>query len=386
MSRYSLSIFMGLALLSLMTSLHAVRAEEISTDIKATMKKNFDALMNLQPYVADPKAFSDPKNRDDIQKNLDSMSGLQHVFPQKMADQEPGLAAISGLFSDYLQDVQKSFKSGASGSFVRNQVRTMTGFCLSCHTRVGTNQSFADLQNKVDSSPLTEFQKAEFYAATRQFDKAIQAFDKFISRTPSGEFGYIELGRAVRETLSITIRVKQDAKATFYILEKLSSRKDLPEFFQRYVAEWKKDVTKWTQEKKRPKDMTATELMAKASSLIDQAGKRQLFAVDPAGDVSYLRATNYIHEALQKDPKGKFRGEALYLLGTCYDSLQDPLLWALDSLYFEACVREFPHTDVSKKCYRRYASKLYFGYTGSGGTFIPEDELKKLSELRKLSQ
>lgn len=386
MSRYSLSIFAVLALLSLMTSLRVVRAEEPPTDIKTTMKKNFDALMNLQPYVADPQAFSDPKNKNEIQKNLDSMSGLQHVFPQKMAEQEPGLAAISGLFSEYLQDVQSSFRSGASRSFVRNQIRTMTGFCLSCHTRVSTNQSFTDLQHKVDSSPLTDFQRAEFYAATRQFDKAIQAFDKFISHTPTEEFGYIELGHAVREILSITIRVKQDAKATFYMLEKLSSRADLPEFFQRYVAEWKKDVTKWMKEKKRPKDMTATELMAKANSLIGQARERQLFPVDPAGDVNYLRATNYIHEALQKDPKGKFRGEALYLLGSCYDSLQDPLLWALDSLYFEACIREFPHTDTSKKCYRRYASKLYFGYTGSGGTFIPEDELKKLSELRKLSK
>ncbi|MEW6057347.1 MAG: hypothetical protein AB1540_12115 [Bdellovibrionota bacterium] len=385
MSRYSLSIFMGLALLSLVTPLGGVRAEE-PADLKATMKKNFDALINLQPYVADPKAFSDPKNREEIQKNLDSMSGLQHVFPTKMADQEPGLAAISGLFSDYLQDVQKSFRAGANGSFVRNQVRTMTGFCLSCHTRVSTGQSFMDLQNKVDSSPLTEFQKAEFYAATRQFDKAIRAFDKFISRTPSGEVGYIELGRAVREVLSVTIRVKQDAKTTFYMLEKLSSRKDLPEFFQRYVAEWKKDVKRWMQEKKRPKNMTTAELMLKARSLIAQAGERQLFPVDPAGDVSYLRATNYIHEALQKDPKGKFRGEALYLLGVCYDSLQDPLLWALDSLYFESCIREFPRTDVAKRCYHRYASKLYFGYSGSGGTFIPEDEIKKLSELRKLSQ
>lgn len=369
----------------MITSLNSARAEN-SADLKATMKKNFEALVNLQPFVADPAAFSDPKNRDEIQKNLDSISSLQHIFPQKMAEQEPGLAAISTLFSDYLKDVQKAFKAGANGSFARNQIRTMTGFCLSCHTRVSTNQNFADLQNKVETSALTDFQKAEFYAATRQFDKASQAFDKIISETPAGEFGYIELGRAVREALSVTVRVKQDSKATLSLLEKLSKREDIPDFFRRYVTEWKRDVTQWTQEKKRPKDMSASELMAKARSLVDQATKRQLFPVDPSGDVNFLRATNFIHEALQKEPKGKFRGEALYLLGSCYDALQDPLLWALDSLYFEACIREFPHTDISKKCYRRYASKLYFGYSGSGGTFVPEDEVKKLSDLRKLTQ
>lgn len=355
-------------------------------ELKATMKKNFDALMSLQEFVANPKAFSDPGNRDEIQKSLDSMSSLKHVFPQKMAEQEPGLAAISSLFSSYLKDVQGSFKAGASGNFVRNQIRTMTGFCLSCHTRVSTNQSFVDMASKVEASNLTAIEKAEFYAATRQFDKAIKAYDDLISKMEPGEFGHIELGRAVRQVLSITIRIKQDAKATFYILEKLASRDDIPEFFRRYITQWKADVTKWTQEKKRAKEMSAAELVEKAKSLIAEASKRQLFPVDPVGDVNFLRATNLLHEALQKDPKGKFRGEALYSLGSCYDALQDPLLWALDSLYFEACVREFPHSDVAKRCYRRYATKLYFGYSGSGGTFVPEDEIKKLSELRKLSQ
>jgi tetratricopeptide (TPR) repeat protein len=367
-------------------SLPSILSAEEPADLKATMKKNFDALMNLQPYVADPNAFSDPKNRDAIQKNLDSMSGLKHVFPLKMSEQEPGLAAISSLFSDYLRDIQKSFRNGANGSFLRNQIRTMTGFCLSCHTRVSADQSFTDAQHKVDTASLTEFQRAEFYAATRQFDKALAAFEKIIAKTPPGDFGYIEFGRTVREALSIAIRVKQDVDVTSELLNKLARREDLPDFFKRYVAVWKEDVAKWKREKKSPKAMTSNELMAKAVALVDHAKKRQLFPVDPAGDINYLRATNYIHEAMQKEPKGAFRGEALYLLGSCYDSLQDPLLWALDSLYFEACVREFPHTDVSKKCYRRYAAKLYFGYSGSGGTFVPEDEIKKLTELQKLSQ
>jgi hypothetical protein len=152
----------------------------------------------------------------------------------------------------------------------------------------------------------------------------------------------------VREALSITVRVKQDAKATSELLEKLTRRDDLPDFFKRYAAEWKEDVAKWMQEKKRPKEMSSAELMAKAKALVDQAAKRQLFPVDPSGDVNYLRATNYIHEALQKEPKGKFRGEALYLLGGCYDSLQDPLLWALDSLYSKHVCASF-RTPISRR-------------------------------------
>lgn len=385
MNRSMRAAFACLAVWSLVAAFRVARAGE-TADTGEAMRKNFGALMALQPFIADPKAFSDAQNRSEIQKNLDSMTGLRHVFPKKMSEQEPGLAAVSTLFSDYLSEIQKSFKAGGSDSYLRNRLRTMTGLCLSCHTRVATDKNFVDPERKVESAPLTGFQRAEFYAATRQFDKAIEAFDKIISSAPSGELGYVEFIRAVRESLSITIRVKQDPKATSRILEKLARRKDAPDFFRRYVVGWKKDADQWAKEKKHPKQMPAPDLIEKAKTLIEHGANEQLFTVDPIGDVSYLRATSYIHEALQKEPGGKFRGEALYLLGNCYDALQDPLLWALDSLYFEACIREFPHSPIAKKCYGRYAAKLYFGYSGSGGTFVPEEETGKLSELRKLSE
>ncbi|MBI3541813.1 MAG: hypothetical protein HY075_00870, partial [Deltaproteobacteria bacterium] len=89
------------AILILLLASSAAPAAE-SVDVKATMKKNFDALVNLQIYAADPKAFADPKNQEEIQNNLDAISDLKHVFPRKMAEQEPGLAAISSLFGEYL--------------------------------------------------------------------------------------------------------------------------------------------------------------------------------------------------------------------------------------------------------------------------------------------
>lgn len=354
--------------------------------VVSTMRSNFETLMKLQPFVADPKKFADPENREEIQGLLDNLSGLKHVFKESMNEQEPGLAAVSTLFSDYLKDMQEGFSHGASAGYVRNQLRTMTGFCMSCHTRVATDKNFEDAQKKVESSDLKPFQKAEFYAATRQFDNALASFDKIISNTPEGEAGLIETSHALKNALSITVRVKQDPKATYYLLEKLASRRDLPEFMRREVAEWKKDTQAWMKEKKPAKTASADTLIAKARGLVERAGKIQLYAADHAGDISYLRATNAIHEALQRNPRSPERAEALYLLGVCYSALQDPLLWALDELYFEACVREFPHTKTSKSCYQRYASKVYWGYSGSGGTFVPDEELKKLKALRTLAE
>lgn len=353
--------------------------------VTGVMRSNFQTLMELQPYVTDERAIHDPRNNDAIQERLDKLSGLKHVFTKSASDMEPGLAALSGMFSDYVRDVQEAFHSGYKG-YVRNQIRTMTGLCMGCHSRLSTDASFVDATKKVESSDLSRFQKAEFFAATRQFDKAIKAFEDIVEKPSENDPGMIELGRAMRSLLAITVRVKQDPKASLRVIRTAQRRKDLPDFFKRYLDAWQKDVVEWIQERKLPKDAPAAERMRLASALFEKGQKKQLFPADHTSDVTYLRATNLIHEALLKNPKGPYRAEALYLLGNSYEALQDPLLWALDGLYFEACIREFPHTATSKKCYSRYASKIYLGYSGSGGTFVPEDEMKRLVELQNLAQ
>jgi tetratricopeptide (TPR) repeat protein len=364
----------------------AADPEPAKPEVASVMRSNMQSLLNLQQYVASPAQFQAPENREEIQKNLDAMTGLKHVFPAKMAEQEPGLVAISSLFSEYLKDVQASFKSGATGNFTRERIRAMTGFCLSCHTRVGTDKTFEDVTKRIESAPLTQLEKAEFYAATRQWDKALKAFEEVAAKTPDGEMGLMDFSRSVRYMLSVSVRAKRDPQATLSVLDALAARKDIPEFFERYVKQWRTDVASWAKELKAAADATDSGLMTKARAMMKRGADAQIFPADPAGDINYLRATNYLHEALAKNPKTAFRGEALYMLGSAYDALQDPLLWALDELYFEACVREFPHSAISQKCYRRYAAKTYFGYSGSGGTFIPADELKKLRDLRKLAE
>ncbi|MGE4232383.1 MAG: hypothetical protein AB7F43_03555 [Bacteriovoracia bacterium] len=367
-----------LAVCILFFSFH-VFAEETQTQ----MQKNFEALIKLQEYAADPKAFSNPANREDIQKHLDSIN--VHMFPKKLESTEPGLAAIASLFEAYVNDTREAFRSGAAGSFVRNQVRTMSGFCFQCHTRM-EGSKFQDPKKRIESLNVSNYNKALFLAATRQFDVAIKLFEKIIASTPNGELGMIELTNAARHVLSITVRVKQDPKETMKFLKKLSNRKDLPDFFVRSLSEWKKDVQGWQREKQKPSSLSESQLFALAKKTYAAGTKKQIFPADPSGDVSFLRTTNYIHQALAKNPKSKNRAEALYILGSCYDALQDPMLWGLDSMYFEACVREFPHSKTAKNCYERYAAKLYFGFTGSSGTFVPEDEQKKLKELRKLAE
>ncbi len=347
------------------------------------MREVFNSLMNLQTYIVSEERFRDPKNRSVIEKDLKTLNQVKHAFPKKMLDEEPGLAAIAKLYSEYISDTHLQFSKG-NVDYARNRLRTVSAFCLNCHTRVTTEKSFVDFQNRLEKGDFSLFEKAEMAAATRQFDKAISQYRELLSVPPKNEWGVIQYSRALRHAINVAVRVKKDPDLSQEILDQVSKMKDLPEFVQDYVVQWKKEVAVWKSEKKE-EEVKGAKAIAKARTLIETATSAQAFPADENSDISLLRATHYLHEALDEKPNSDDRAEALYLLGMAYQVLQDPMLWELDTIYYESCIREKPHSDLSKKCYRRYSDRLYLGYTGSGGTYIPESELKKLVELRKLA-
>ena len=67
------------------------------TAVQARMRSSFQGLMGLQPYLSTPSVFSDPKNKSAILSSFDALSSVKHAFPKKMAQEEPGVAAISHL-------------------------------------------------------------------------------------------------------------------------------------------------------------------------------------------------------------------------------------------------------------------------------------------------
>jgi len=354
-------------------------------EVDSAMKKFFTAMLNLQPFAQSEEKFRDPANREVISQDLATLAGLKHVFPKKMAKEEPGIAAIAGIYAESMQDIADRFKAG-NLDYVRHRVRTLPEFCLSCHTRVQSDRDFLDVEDRVDQFQGTPFQKAELLAATRQFDKATTALLAVLDGKPKGEMGFLEYTRALRYFLYLTVRVKADPELTVRTLDRLSKRRDLPEYDQRLVAGYLKDADFWRKHPTAGRDLSGEVLVKRAKELVERANSLQLFATDESGDISYLRATGYLHQALDHDPTAKYRGEALYLLGITYHSLEEPVLWQLDTMYLQACVRENPHTPIARDCYGKYASIIYFGYTGSAGTDIPEDELKKLGNLRQISQ
>ena len=75
-----------------------------------------------------------------------------------------------------------------------------------------------------------------------------------------------------------------------------------------------------------------------------------------------------MHELLSLAPNGKHASEAMLIAGNAYRLLGEPLVTLLPEMYFEACVRNSPHTSLARQCFERFEESVYFGYSGGGGT------------------
>ena len=372
-------------LTSVLAAAALAAAPDAGAPTKSSMRDAFQSLTDLLPVTSSRAALKDPKNAAVIARGLDTLAGLRHAFPEDPRAQEPATAALSNLFARYAGDTKARYEAGELEA-VALRVRTLTSLCFTCHSRERAPSDFTDVQQRLDAMTLAPLEKAQVLAATRQFDAALAAYRVLLDAKPKDDRSMLEFARALQDTMAILVRVKDDAAGTAALLDELGKRQDLPPFLKGTLAAWRADVAAWQKEKFDALKATPDALYRRAQQLVQQTSGARVFLSDERQDVAYLRASAYLNLALAKNPKLKTRGEALALLGICAGALKSPLLWDVDLLFFEACVRENPKTKLARRCFQQLSDRVYLGYTGSSGTHIPEDELARLGELQALAQ
>ncbi len=349
----------------------------------AAMQAAFKSLMSIQPLLASPETLRDPANAAKLKEALGPLSAIKHRFIG--APQEPGAELLAGMFGDAIDRARLDLDVGNLGG-ARARLRSVTSLCFACHTRQAATKDFEDATRQIDALNLPPLRKAEFFATTRQFDRATETWAEALKAPPKTEAEAFEEASALRQYVAVLVRVKDDRAATVALLSAQAARRDLPGFVARTLQRWLVDAKDWQADPFDAKTATPAALFAKARELVEASGATQSPMTDEGRFITLLRASGYLHSAMEKQPKAPFRGEALYLLGVASAATLDPLLWELDSLYLEGCIRENPHTQLARRCVERIYERTWFGWTGSAGTNVPADVAKRLGELKALAQ
>ena len=349
------------------------------------MQDLYKIMVEITTDTTSQRRFDAPANKSRIEKNVKKLADRAHSLNKKgiSPDADPTVKILSGLFQDETKRAYSALMSG-NRTYARGALNRVSGYCIACHTRNSSGPNFSSLPLEPSSKNLFPIEQGRFYAATRQYDRALDLFQKIAEDPVAPIQKPIEWEQAIRYGLAIAVRVKNDPDQARALVERVIGSKNSPYFLKEDALKWRESIEEWKNELPR-KAVTEEGLHSEAIRLVGQARELQKYPMDHSADILYLRATPLIHQMLQTAPDGRSAQDGLLLAGLSYEALQTLSIDDFHDLYYQACIRKVPHTPTAALCYRRYEQSTYFGYTGSAGTSLPEDIKLNLSELQELA-
>lgn len=349
------------------------------------MQNMSEDIQLLIPYVYNEKSYTDPKNEGVIKRALSDLSSQSHKIPEKMGKEflgdDPILSYSLGNLQGDLKRAHHAFESGQK-SYSRTVLKSSVGHCFRCHslTTIGSDAKWdvSDFSNL----ELNPEERLELLVAARKYNEAFKFVEAEMTKTgflKENAFGFENF---LRKYLALSIRLNEDKAKTLEDLNRVLAHQKLPPYLEKQVKAWRDSLEKWPNHgTKRKKPLSF------AQKKMVEAKRLQEFAYDHAGDVEYMQASEALHQALQsKKLSPSDEAEAYFLLGLCYEVLDDLGSYGLHETYFEACITKAPKSKLAKRCYKNLEASVIQGFSGSGGVAVPADEKKRLDHFKKLSR
>ena len=365
-------------------SLYGV-VQSAEPDWNTKMQEFRSLLTELIPDVISDEEFNSPQNFERIKQHAKRLALLTHAMPQGKlpSDSDPSIGMISTLFKDEILLAHQNLQIG-NRTYARRVLRSIPKYCIACHTRFFTPLDASPTQNEAPERLKTSLDRAQYYDATWQFDRALDEFEKIVKSPLAAKEQQLDWKKAVYFGIATAVRVKRDPDRALIFVDAALNSLAAPLFLKKDAMQWKTSLLDWKKEWNRKLE-TEDQLIEEAKRLVDDARLLQNYPMDRSADILYLRATSTLHEFLSNYSESPKSGEALLMLGSCYEILQDLDLWSLHELYFETCIRKFPHSPIAQACYERYEQSTFVGYSGSAGLSLPSEIKIHLDKLRKLA-
>ena len=125
---------------------------------------------------------------------------------------------------------------------------------------------------------------------------------------------------------------------------------------------------------------------------IDQMISKVLIPIEKEGglnnyeelNIKLLFVSGIISRYLEGNKNKTGTAAYLYWLSKGERQLARHYLFNIADVYLKDCITKFSKDPYAKKCFKEYEENLIFGYSGSAGTNIPEEEKKELERLKKI--
>ena len=349
------------------------------TKTRAIMSGIASDLAQIYPLSISDERWASPEASKRITAHLDNLSKTAAALKTHMQN-DHDFAYLSGSLLRDVNQARSWFEQGRlreTGFVINHLVEN----CFACHTKLPASQkSRPPIQ--IDAHTLHALKpqdRVRLLVATRQFDQALQVFEKLTSTPSSSKTGHFT-SRLFIDYLKTALVVAQDPARAARVIRKAATHDQQALFVRSHLQAWVQDL----EELAKTKELGLTGV-GPAKSRIDRARAAMRYGSDQAGAIHLITASAQLHRTLRQSLPRSQQAEVLYLLGFV-ESLLGHSFWLTESRYFlEAAIRAQPHDTVAMQAYTLLEEQITLGYTGSRGTNIPADVTSWLGELRLLA-
>ncbi|SMF71167.1 hypothetical protein [Pseudobacteriovorax antillogorgiicola] len=370
------SVFVGLSLL-LLTGFSPPKPYQ-TQELKGEMTAFYSSIANILPLYLNPFRFYEAKNRPVVEKHLKSLHDHSVQVKSLLAKSDEEHRVLSVSLEESAALALKSYQRGNRGqtSYFMGEILDT---CLSCHTsRESEKDSPFNIARNVNMEALDPFGRAKLLTVSRQFDEAMKEYEDLILKRNLILSDIIHFDPFLNY-LVIGVRVKPDLNRVLKTLEQANKR-PVPTSVKADIKVWIKSI----QDIKGNKSLKQGDLLAQAQRLMDAGKNLMEYPRDQSGSIYYLEASRRLKDFINlKGTKAKDKATAYFLMGKAEMVLGRPFLGLEARRYFATTIDLAPKSNIAQQAFRLYEESVMFGYTGSSGLHLPEDEAERLEALRK---
>jgi tetratricopeptide (TPR) repeat protein len=337
-------------------------------------------------YIASEQEFIRDSNKLIIQKKLEELTDLFKKLKVHPVVNTQGLALNQVVMTEQLEQTVALFKNNRK-PLARAKFNAALNLCVSCHTQspgtVNKEQDKIFADKDINKLKINDYEKAELYFITRDFETAVKLYDKFIRaswKTDDDEFIY----KALERQLIYFLKIKKsfpEAKAHFEVYLK---EKKLNEKVTKEVEDWVKTLSgKSLWDQYDPATVKEEDMEKFMKTFIADDEEGPIFSLTDSSEVYDLNLSSILMDYYNAHPETKLGAKILYWLATLDKRVNDDLFFSLGDFYLLACMEKYPKDTIAKDCYESYMDDLEINYLSKEKEFPPEikTRVKKLQKL-----
>lgn len=374
--------------ISLLLISDAFAIEEAPSEAKIVMDRVHESFIKIIPYVYSESLLSGLKEKkneaekEEVIHTLNNISNFfksaKHVETFQRPGFKPGLDTINNLMTETVQSVRNN-----STAYAAKRLRSMTAICLSCHSQLKQDEFATGIPKASQSMFSRPIDYANYLTLMRKFPEAVKQYELALEqnlKNGAGKQSPEEITQAFKRILAIYTKMEFKPEAALEIIKKYKNHTQLPAILKETLAQWESSLEKWKSFNPKKQKSIASFMHKYLEPIRDEKAETAM----GKNDVTLLVASGVLSQYLNDKPQSKLAPQILFWLGVADKQLGSTYLFSLGDLYLKECIQQYPKSTFAKKCYREYEDNLIFGYSGSSGTDIPEDEKKELARLKAL--